>query len=413
MQTYENPQEGYCFAYPLDRFTLEESTDGLQNPVIYGPALEQSADPVRARFSVRSQPIPPNSDLTRLVNEFLGQNQYQDLPSEITRSAVTVGGESAEALDDVPGRLSSRLVMAVHGQTFYTLSFFPSGFDLAEPDLTALYEAVISSFAFIDNPAPQLATEPQEVRWPEFDQVISLTYDPVLALWTEVSTVEAVPVKPEIMWAESHPAYVQIRFYGFNGGKEYQLPFLPLENRFAQVMVFQTSDFADLGEDFPGNYSDQRQALAGILQNGLEPGFCDQPLVSENEPRSLPFLPYINIVQTFCAQPQVIEFEGGQGIRYLTYYSSGLSPILDSQVFYTFQGLTDDGKFYVSAALPVATGIFPLELPSEVIDPDTDYPQQWLATITEQVSQLNADPGDGYNPSLQSLDALIESIRIE
>jgi hypothetical protein len=138
---------------------------------------------------------------------------------------------------------------------------------------------------------------------------------------------------------------------------------------------------------------------------------CAKPLIDEP---GLPFLPWINRKQTFCAQPEIVEFQSGRGIRYLSYYSQGINPVLEREVFYTFQGLTSDGQFYVSAFFPVETGIFPTEPPAcpKCGDPNYNPFPEWEALLSEQLTQVNAQPEDAFEPALQVLDELVESIRI-
>jgi len=86
-----------------------------------------------------------------------------------------------------------------------------------------------------------------------------------------------------------------------------------------------------------------------------------------------------------------------------------MDPVLDSMVFYTFQGLSADGKYSISTSFPVASGvIFPTETPEGPLFPDPAY----LKSMKEQVTQLNAQPGDRFEPALSTLDALVVSIRI-
>ncbi len=411
-QAFVNRESGYCFAYPKG-FTLDEGSLDSRSPFIYGPVLDQSPDPVRVSLGVTAQPLPEHSNLGRIVDDFLSQREFEDLPWEIGRAPLSLGGEPAEALEDVPGRLSSRLVMAIHGEMLYTLTFFPSDLSEAGPGLETLFEMVTGSFAFLEDVPTQPVLISQQASWTEFGANITLAYAPTLAPWVEVGTAPAVPASPGMFFAASHPAYAQFRFLGYGGGREYNLPLLPNTNRVAQVMVFQVEDFAGFGDDAPNGFQNQERVLADLLQNGLDASRCNQPLGEGYQP--LPFLPWINETQTFCAQPQVLGFIGGKGIRYLSYYAQGPAPVLDGSVFYTFQGLTDDGQFYVSAVFPIATGIFPDELPDQptISDSGSDYSSEWLSTLTDQLAQLNAQAGDSFDPSLATLDELVNSIHIE
>ena len=92
---------------------------------------------------------------------------------------------------------------------------------------------------------------------------------------------------------------------------------------------------------------------------------------------SQPFLPMWNAGQVFYARPQVFNFQSGKGIRYLTCFAQAFMPIDTSCLFYTYQGLTADGKYYVSAILPV-------DLPALH---SIDAENKWKAVLadTEQV----------------------------
>ncbi len=404
---YVNQERGYCFAYP-GTFTLDESRAAEGIIALYGPDLEISANPVHVSLEITTQVVPTKSGLTPLVDAY--RMSFGDSPVPIGRDTGMLGGEPAETLDPVPGLLSSRVTMALHENILFTLRFHPSDLDIARPDLEALTQTVTGSFAFLP-----LTTQPvsqvQTISWYEFGQNISLSYDSSLAPWVDARTIPAVPVNDQSLFAEAQPAYAQIRFLGFQGGRPYDLPLLPIDNRMAQVRVFQTADFPGFGDDSPEGFVHQLQALKDLLQTGLDFTRCTTPHPDE---LALPFLPWINMKQTFCAQPQILEFQNGKGIRYISYYSQGPNPVLDGQVFYTFQGLTEDGEFYVASFFPVRTGVFPTEAPAcpRCGEPDYDPFAEWATILTEQLVVLNAQPGDHFAPSLNVLDDLIQSIHI-
>ena len=405
---YTNQEWGYCFAYP-GSFTLDESRIAEGIITLYGPALEENANPVRVNMEITTQVVPSESGLTPLVEAYLAS--FGETPFRIERRTGTLGGKPAEVLDPVPGLLSSRVTMALNENILFTLRFHPSDLDLAKPDLEALFQTVSGSFAFL--PVTTLpASRMHTVSWHEFGKPISLSYDSALAPWVDGWSVAAVPVSDQILFAEAQPAYAQIRFWGFQGGRPYDLPLLPIDSRMAQVRVFRTADFPGFGDESPDGFVNQLSALTALLETGVDPARCAHPLMDES---GLPFLPWINMKQTFCAQPQIIEFQNGRGIRYITYYSQGPNPVLEREAFYTFQGLTEDKEFYVSAFLPIETGIFPTEPPAcpQCGEPDYDPFAEWTAVLAEQlILQLNAQPAEEFEPSLQVLDALILSIQI-
>ena len=134
----------------------------------------------------------------------------------------------------------------------------------------------------------------QTVSWNEFGQTISVSYDPELSGQAEAQTVPAVPVSDQILFSEAHPMYAQIRFVGYQDGRAFELPVFPFE---AQLRVFQTADFQGFGDDLQQGFVNQKQALIDMLNMGLNPELCNQPLTTQ---AGLPFLPWVNMKQTFC-----------------------------------------------------------------------------------------------------------------
>ncbi|MDQ2692450.1 MAG: hypothetical protein M3Y68_10495, partial [Chloroflexota bacterium] len=404
---YVDEKWGYCFAYP-GTFTLDQSRAAEGIITLSGPGLEDSANPARVSLEITAQVAPHQSGLTPLVDAY--QRSLGETPIPIGREIGMLGGKPAEILDPVPGLLSSRVLIALNEDVLFTLRFHPSDLDLAKPALEALNQTVTGSFAFLPLTA-QPASKFKTISWFEFGKNIYLSYDPALAPWVEARTVPAVPVNDQGLFAEAQPSYAQIRFWGFLGGRPYDLPLLPADDRLAQVRVFQTAEFRGFGDDSPAGFVNQMQALSALLETGIDPSRCAQPITGEPV---LPFLPWINMKQSFCAQPRVIEFAGGRGIRYLSYYAQGLDPVLDQQVFYTFQGLTDDDQFYVAAFFPVRTGIFPTEPPAcpACSDPGYDPVTEWATMLAGQLIQLNAQSESDFVPSLVVLDDLIRTIQI-
>ena len=117
-----------------------------------------------------------------------------------------------------------------------------------------------------------------------------------------------------------------------------------------------------------------------------------------------------NATQTFHAQVQYLKFHGGQGIRYITQLDQAYLPVNNLEVIYTFQGLTDDGQYYISAILPITNGALPnsdqvtADMQSQLNDPATYY--QGMA------QSLNAAKAQDFSPNLSLLDAMLQSLEI-
>ncbi len=128
---------------------------------------------------------------------------------------------------------------------------------------------------------------------------------------------------------------------------------------------------------------------------------------------SLPFLPVFNAAQVFHAQYQVLPFFSGNGIRYLTLFAQYFAPINNHDLFYTYQGITSDGNYWVSATLPINHPMLPDngDNPPDGMSWE-DFSDNYETYLVDITSQLNSQPGGGFTPSIAILDSLIGSITI-
>ncbi len=123
----------------------------------------------------------------------------------------------------------------------------------------------------------------------------------------------------------------------------------------------------------------------------------------------LPVLPMFNSAQDLRVQVKTIEFQNGRGIRFVGRYSQEATPVINPTVFYSFQGLTEDGESYIAAFFPLYVPI----LPDEIEVPDWEaFNQQYREYMEELSSSLESlTPGD-FEPDLNRLDALIRSVEV-
>lgn len=121
----------------------------------------------------------------------------------------------------------------------------------------------------------------------------------------------------------------------------------------------------------------------------------------------LPFLPVLPAGQVIRARPQYVELPTITGISYVTVYRQDVSPFVSNDFLYTFQGLSADEAYYVSAFSRLTTEVFPTELPSD-FDPEA-FMEQLSEYFAQSVAQLNDAAPDAFTPSLTTLDAMVQS----
>ena len=137
------------------------------------------------------------------------------------------------------------------------------------------------------------------------------------------------------------------------------------------------------------------------------------PVFAGSFSEGLPLLPALNAGQVFFAHYLTLPFQSGNGIRYLTEYAQAFVPVNNYDVFYSFQGLTSDGQYWISVILPANHA----SLQANGDDPPSGYTwdtfgAQYETYVTNAVNQLNTQADNTFTPGLVSLDALVDSITI-
>jgi len=174
-----------------------------------------------------------------------------------------------------------------------------------------------------------------------------------------------------------------------------------LSGRFFEpkIAVYPVQKFIELMPDaIPAKVS----ALQALIGGGLTGN------------KGLPILPIFNAVQEFFAQYKVAAFVNGNGIRYLTQYSQFVDPINNHELFYTYQGLTSDGSYWISAILPISNPVLPADgnNPPNGLTPE-QFSNNFTTYIADLTIQLNSQPAESYSPTITMLDALVTSITIQ
>lgn len=247
------------------------------------------------------------------------------------------------------------------------------------------------------------AAAQDEIHHVSYDQ-IRFSYPASLFDALQIESIDAVPYTSDRMFAETYPQHVRFSFLNYAGGAVFELPYPFLA---PQILVYHTDAIREFGEDFAVQY----EALSALLNE--RPDLAAYAGASVTQPEThLPFLPWVNSAQILRSKPEYVELEGGSGIRYLTVYSQGIGPLTDRQVFYTFQGIVANGTIYVSAILPVKTGLWPEEADMTGVDMDA-FAADYGEYLTDAAAQMDALENDAFTPCLSVLDAVVGSVVVD
>src|SRR5690606_9659844 len=106
--------------------------------------------------------------------------------------------------------------------------------------------------------------------------------------------------------------------------------------------------------------------------------------------------------QVIRAHAQYLDTGSLSGVSYITVYRQDVSPFVSNEFFYTFQGVSADGLFYVSARMPLTVSDFPSQIPAD-FDMD-EFAAGFNDYLTESVTTLNAAAPEAFSPALGNLD---------
>jgi hypothetical protein len=218
---------------------------------------------------------------------------------------------------------------------------------------------------------------------------ITMILDPALASSFQCQTVPAAG-GPDDPYFAINPQFTEVTFQG------YVLPntFFP-----AHISVYPVQGFHALAPDI---INDRVAALQQLIGGGALP-----------VKGALPLLPIFNAAEEFRVQYKVLSFSGGSGIRYLAQFSQFADPINNHELIYSFQGLTTDGQYWISAILPISNSMLP---PNGDNPPNgmsqQDFTNQFDAYISDLTTKLDNQPPESFSPTIAALDALIASIAV-
>ena len=261
----------------------------------------------------------------------------------------------------------------------------PAPVTLQPPTATALPTATLPP-ATAQPPAAtvtQAATVPSAPQTNSTCNELALFLDPALASGFSCQTIAEAAGDPNAPGFAVNPKYTEIALTGYILSDRFFTP---------KIDLYPVQRYGELLPDIIPSQVAALQALIG-----------GAPTAS----KGLPILPIFNAAQEFFAGYQVLPFGSGNGIRYLTQYSQFADPINNHEIFYTYQGLTSDGKYWVSAILPISNPL----LPADGNTPPAS--QSWDSYMAALTTQLNAQPPQSYSPTITMLDALVASMRVQ
>jgi hypothetical protein len=213
-----------------------------------------------------------------------------------------------------------------------------------------------------------------------------------------VAVIPAVPNEPDgPPFMNGEPQHLRILFDNAPV-REYFAPETP------QLLVYPLAEYGDLYKNPERREFDRQiRELDSLLK-----------LPENTIPAAIPVLPAVEAEQNFALHVQKLSFSGGEGLRFITMYSQDAAPITNERIFYTFQGLTADHRYYVAFYYPLHSARLPdsdAQILTAMLAVLSD-PQQYAAYQSKTVSELKKYPESEFAPRLSALDSVISTLSI-
>lgn len=172
------------------------------------------------------------------------------------------------------------------------------------------------------------------------------------------------------------------------------------------VRFYRTADLAEYDWqsqqlDALTSMLDQRPDLASQIADRFDGGIV-----------SLPFVLHGSAGQAIHARAHYIDTPQLAGIAYVTVFRQDIYPFAASDFWYTFQGLSLDGTWYVAADFAIDASMFPARVKQKDVN-RLSGAKRWEDYVNQSGQTLNEATPYAFAPPLTSIDALVESITFE
>jgi hypothetical protein len=237
---------------------------------------------------------------------------------------------------------------------------------------------------------------------------VKFDYDKKVFADVKSSIISASPLKSN----RDKPDYVQSRNIHF------QLTYKKAKKSPAEISVYEIDEYKNAFAPDP-NYIQNLDKSFLEMQNRID----DPGKIKSYGLEQLPFIPFADADQAFYAKAQIVNFQNGKGLLFLTQFNQDTSIINNERLVYIFQGLSNDNRYFIYAEFPVSAK----GLPASDADSLEDYktPENFYGDKFEEnkkaydkyrnkiAFELDHFSDEQFTPKLSKIESLISSIKIK
>ena len=182
------------------------------------------------------------------------------------------------------------------------------------------------------------------------------------------------------------PEHIELGMVGYPVANDYHQP---------TVFVFSVADYR-AGSESASEIIDRLHALLDSRPPNPDEG--------------IPLLPIYNAGELGWTKVAYFDFQNGSGVRFVTQLGQAFWPFHNRAMFYTYQGLTADGRYYLSVIMPLS---HPMLNEYDNYQPPDNFYDLAETLVRDQVAGLNGQPDESFTPNIAVLDEMVRSLRID
>ncbi len=290
---------------------------------------------------------------------------------------------------NLPGRNAGGQASPVAQQTGVAFTSTQTPYQTLAPSRTPYQTAAPTHTPWVTPTVPESGPVPLAQSDGRFNaDGVSFAYEPDLMLGASAQVFPAVPASQDVPYWEVLPEYVKFQLIGYPQGIASQTP---------TISVYPVDEYASLAPQAAETLANLKQFLAQRPEAG------DQ----------IPFVPIWNSGQVFHSNLKYLDFANGSGVRFLAIYAQYPAPVNNADIFYTYQGLTSDGRYAISVILPVDHPSLPADLNAVPVEQMDAIVKEYNTYRSDAAAALEAEPDGSFSPDLSRLDALVASLSVD
>jgi hypothetical protein len=235
-------------------------------------------------------------------------------------------------------------------------------------------------------------------------QGVSLHCNSQIGSKIEVTEFSKSPLQDETHKPDYvHPSYLSFKFINEEGKQKSEKDYV------SEISVYPIEEYSQMysiSEQNRSYFDKEVNSLKKLLSKRLA------HLKGHNS-----FLGATDGQFGFKSHSKYISFKNGKGVGFVTQEQIEVTIINNEELVWTFEGVTNDGKYYVRAIFPIRASFLPEKATGEFEGYSlSDYSrlskrnEQYLSLIRKRLDSL---PSNQYQPSLENLTNIISSLEVK